>query len=48
MNWRVQLHPDVDNDLKQLGTAEARRALKAIREKLADVLQAGRWGRTSR
>ena len=36
MNWRVQLDPGVENDLKQLGSSEARRALKAIREKLAE------------
>ncbi|MGN2411628.1 type II toxin-antitoxin system RelE family toxin [Pseudomonas syringae] len=35
MKWSVRFHPDVDQDLKQLGTAEARRILKVIRERIA-------------
>lgn len=36
MTWRVQFHPAVEEDLKELGTAEARRVLKVIRERLAE------------
>lgn len=35
MNWNVQFHPAVENDLKQLGSAEAKRVLKVIRERIA-------------
>ncbi|KPC27946.1 Plasmid stabilization system [Pseudomonas syringae pv. cilantro] len=35
MKWSVRFHPDVDQDLKQLGTADARRILKVIRERIA-------------
>ncbi|MFA0995785.1 MULTISPECIES: type II toxin-antitoxin system RelE family toxin [Pseudomonas syringae group] len=35
MKWSVRFHPDIDNDLKQLGTAEARRILKVIRDRIA-------------
>jgi mRNA interferase RelE/StbE len=36
MSWSVRFHPEVEQDLKQLGTAEARRILKVIREGIAD------------
>jgi mRNA interferase RelE/StbE len=36
MNWSVQFHPAVDDDLRQLGRAEAKRALKVIRERIAE------------
>jgi mRNA interferase RelE/StbE len=36
MSWSVRFHPEVEQDLKQLGTAEARRILKVIRERIAD------------
>ncbi|WP_080269560.1 type II toxin-antitoxin system RelE family toxin [Pseudomonas syringae] len=35
MKWSVRFHPDIDHDLKQLGTAEARRILKVIRDRIA-------------
>jgi mRNA interferase RelE/StbE len=35
MNWNVQFHPAVENDLKQLGSAEAKRVLKVVRERIA-------------
>lgn len=35
MLWNVQFHPAVEHDLKLLGTTEARRVLKAIKEKIA-------------
>lgn len=36
MNWSVWFHPEVENDLKQLGSAEAKRVLKVIRERIAE------------
>jgi len=36
MRWSVRFHPGVENDLKQLGTAEARRILKVVRERIAE------------
>ncbi|WP_109514191.1 type II toxin-antitoxin system RelE family toxin [Pseudomonas ovata] len=36
MSWSVRFHPEVEQDLKQLGTAEARRILKVIRERIAE------------
>lgn len=36
MNWSVRFHPEVEQDLKLLGTAEARRILKVIRERIAE------------
>lgn len=36
MKWSVRFHPEVDQDLKQLGSAEARRVLKVIRERIAE------------
>ncbi|MCD5971532.1 Addiction module toxin, RelE/StbE [Pseudomonas savastanoi pv. glycinea] len=36
MQWSVRFHPEVEQDLKQLGTAEARRILKVIRERIAE------------
>lgn len=35
MRWNVKFHPQVENDLKQLGTAQARRILVVIRERIA-------------
>lgn len=35
MNWKVRFHPAVEDDLKQLGSAEAKRILKVIRERIA-------------
>lgn len=34
MNWNVRFHPAVEDDLKQLGSAEAKRILKVIRERI--------------
>ena len=36
MNWSVRFHPDVEQDLAQLGRAEAKRVLKVIRERIAE------------
>ncbi|HLD65783.1 MAG TPA: type II toxin-antitoxin system RelE/ParE family toxin [Pseudomonas sp.] len=36
MTWRVQFHPSVEEDLKELGAAKARRVLRVIRERLAE------------
>ncbi|WP_459207740.1 type II toxin-antitoxin system RelE family toxin [Pseudomonas sp. MLB6B] len=36
MRWNVKFHPQVENDLKQLGTAQARRILAVIRERIAE------------
>ncbi len=36
MRWNVRFHPEVEQDLKQLGTAEARRVLKVVRERIAE------------
>lgn len=36
MQWNVRFHPEVDQDLRQLGTTEARRILKVIRERIAE------------
>ena len=36
MNWSVRFHPEVEQDLKQLGAAEARRVLKVIRERITN------------
>jgi mRNA interferase RelE/StbE len=35
MTWSVRFHPAVEEDLKALGTAEAKRVLKVIRERIA-------------
>ena len=35
MNWSERFHPEVEQDLKQLGTAEAKRILKVIRQRIA-------------
>jgi len=36
MSWSVRFHPDVEQDLTQLGKAEAKRVLKVIRERIAE------------
>lgn len=36
MRWNVKFHQQVENDLKQLGTAQARRILAVIRERIAE------------
>jgi len=36
MIWSVRFHPEVEQDLTLLGTAEARRVLKVIRERIAE------------
>lgn len=36
MNLSVRFHPEVEQDLRQLGTAEARRVLKVIRDRIAE------------
>jgi mRNA interferase RelE/StbE len=36
MSWSVRFHREAEQDLKQLGTAEARRILKVIRERIAE------------
>lgn len=36
MSWSVRFHHDVEQDLRQLGYAEARRVLKVIRERIAE------------
>ncbi|MCU9948985.1 type II toxin-antitoxin system RelE family toxin [Pseudomonas sp. PDM13] len=36
MNWSVRFHPEVEQDLRQLGSAEAKRVLKVIRERIAE------------
>lgn len=36
MNWEVRFHPLVQDDLKLLGNAEAKRVLKVIRERIAE------------
>ncbi|MDP9526342.1 type II toxin-antitoxin system RelE family toxin [Pseudomonas protegens] len=36
MNWSVRFHPDVEQDLAQLGRAEAKRVLKVIRERIVE------------
>lgn len=35
MIWTVRFHPEVENDLLQLGRAEAQRVLKVVRERIA-------------
>ncbi|HKS13234.1 MAG TPA: type II toxin-antitoxin system RelE/ParE family toxin [Pseudomonas sp.] len=35
MVWTVRYHPEVEQDLLQLGRAEARRVLKVVRERIA-------------
>jgi len=34
MNWTIEFHPKVKNDIKAIGHASARRARKAIEDKL--------------
>jgi mRNA interferase RelE/StbE len=34
--WTVRLHSQIDTDLKLLGSAEAKRVLKVIRERIAE------------
>ncbi|PJI45891.1 MAG: plasmid stabilization protein [Pseudomonas sp.] len=36
MKWSVRFHPEVENDLKLLGSAEALRVLKVIRQRIAE------------
>lgn len=36
MNWKVRFKREVEEDLKQLGNAEAKRVLKVIRERIAE------------
>ncbi|HCE7248472.1 TPA: type II toxin-antitoxin system RelE/ParE family toxin [Pseudomonas aeruginosa] len=36
MVWTVRYHPEVGDDLQQLGTAEARRVLKVIRDRIIE------------
>ena len=36
MTWSVRFHPEVEQDLRQLGSAEAKRVLKVIRERIAE------------
>lgn len=36
MSWSVRFHHDVEQDLRQLGDAEARRVLRVIRERIAE------------
>lgn len=36
MSWSVRFHHDVEQDLRQLGSAEAKRVLKVIRERIAE------------
>lgn len=36
MNWSVRFHPAVEDDLRVLGKAEARRVLKVVRERIAE------------
>jgi mRNA interferase RelE/StbE len=36
MSWSVRFHREAEQDLRQLGTAEARRILKVIRERIAE------------
>ncbi|ATP43988.1 MULTISPECIES: type II toxin-antitoxin system RelE/ParE family toxin [unclassified Pseudomonas] len=35
MIWNVRFHPEVENDLLQLGRAEAQRVLRVVRERIA-------------
>ncbi|GAB1616303.1 type II toxin-antitoxin system RelE family toxin [Pseudomonas sp. ITEM 17296] len=35
MIWTVRFHPEVENDLQQLGRAEAQRVLRVVRERIA-------------
>lgn len=35
MIWTVRFHPEVENDLLQLGRAEAQRVLRVVRERIA-------------
>ncbi|MFT0868492.1 type II toxin-antitoxin system RelE family toxin [Pseudomonas sp. CAM1A] len=35
MVWTVRFHPEVEDDLLQLGRAEAHRVLKVVRERIA-------------
>jgi hypothetical protein len=35
-NWTVRFHSLVETDLKLLGSAEAKRVLKVIRERIAE------------
>ena len=35
MTWGIRFHPAVEENLKALGTAEARRVLRVIRERVA-------------
>ncbi|MBB4863181.1 mRNA interferase RelE/StbE [Pseudomonas nitritireducens] len=36
MKWSVRFHPEVENDLRLLGSAEATRVLKVIRQRIAE------------
>ncbi len=36
MIWSVRFHAEVEDDLRLLGTAEARRILKVVRERIAE------------
>jgi mRNA interferase RelE/StbE len=36
MNWTVRFHPEVEEDLQQLGRAEAQRVLKVVRERIVE------------
>ncbi|MGE7992650.1 type II toxin-antitoxin system RelE family toxin [Pseudomonas sp. NPDC089554] len=36
MIWTVRLHPEVEDDLRKLGRAEAQRVLKVVRERIAN------------
>ncbi|WP_082120356.1 type II toxin-antitoxin system RelE family toxin [Pseudomonas sp. CCOS 191] len=35
MVWTVRFHPEIEDDLLQLGRAEAQRVLKVVRERIA-------------
>lgn len=35
MKWTVRFHPEVEEDLRLLGRAEAQRLLKVVRERIA-------------
>lgn len=37
MSWTIIYHPDVEDDLKRVGTAAARRILRAIDSKLTQA-----------
>ena len=36
MKWSVRFHPEVEQDLRLLGRAEAKRVLKVIRERICE------------